>query len=55
MTASANLSKLINSAFGVVLKEVNARYTSLAKNKKIKLVLREQLKATSSNSSSAAV
>ena len=43
------LSKLINSALGVVLKEVNARYTTLAKNKKLKFTLREELKVTTSN------
>jgi hypothetical protein len=42
----ALLSKLINSAFGVVLKSINARYTQLAKNKKMKLTLREELKVT---------
>ncbi len=45
----ALLSKLINSAFGVVLKEVNARYTNLATNKKMRLGLREELKVTSHN------
>ena len=46
----AILSKLINSAFGVVLKEVNARYTNLGTNNKTKLALRATLKATSTNS-----
>jgi hypothetical protein len=50
----ALLSKLINSAFGVVLKEVSARYTNLATHKKMKVGLRENLKNTSSNSGSAA-
>lgn len=45
----ALLSKLINSAFGVILKEINARYTNIAKNKKMKLTLREELKVISNN------
>eukprot|EP01031_Cornospumella_fuschlensis_P027832 gene27832-33613_t len=45
----ALLSKLINAAFGVALKEVNARYTNLARNKKMKFTLREELKVLSSN------
>ena len=45
----AILSKLINSAFGVVLKEVNARYTNLGTNSKTKMALRATLKVTSTN------
>ena len=47
----ALLSKLINSTLGVILKEVNARYTSLAKNKEIKFTLRGGLKVISGNAS----
>lgn len=46
----ALLSKLINSEFGVVLKKVNARFTSLGKHKQMQLTLREDLKASSNNS-----
>jgi hypothetical protein len=49
----ALLLKLTNSVFGVVLKEVNARYTSLATNKKMKFALREHLKVSSNNAGSA--
>ena len=49
----ALLSKLINASFGVVLKEVNARYTNLAANKKMKLARREELKVISTNSGGA--
>ena len=45
----ALLSKLINSAFGVVVKEVNARFTNLGTNSKTKIALRANLKVTSSN------
>lgn len=45
----ALLSKLINSTFGVALKEVNARYTNLGTNSKTKIALRVTLKVTSTN------
>ena len=45
----ALLSKLINSILGGVIKEVNDRYTTIAKNKKMRFTLREELKVVSSN------